>query len=75
VHTQDDPAGILAANVRFRRNKLGLSQEELAHRVGIDVRYLGGIERRQENPTLQVIVAIARELNTSAPDLLMKKDI
>ncbi len=75
MHTQDDPAGILAANVRFRRNKLGLSQEELAHRVGIDVRYLGGIERRQENPTLQVIVAIARELNTSAPDLLMKKDI
>jgi transcriptional regulator with XRE-family HTH domain len=63
-------AGILASNVRSRRKELRLSQEELAHRVGVDVRYLGGIERMQENPSLKVIVALAMALNCTPIDLL-----
>lgn len=47
-----------------------LSQEELAHRVGVDVRYLGGIERAQENPSLKVIVAIAVALDATPTELL-----
>lgn len=61
---------ILASNVRVRRKGLRLSQEELAHRVGIDVRYLGGIERGQENPTLKVIIGLANALNCTPLDLL-----
>jgi len=49
---------------------LRLSQEELAHRVGVDVRYLGGIERQQENPSLKIIAALAEELGTSPAELL-----
>jgi transcriptional regulator with XRE-family HTH domain len=63
-------AGILASNVRSRRKELRLSQEELAHRVGVDVRYLGGIERMQENPSLKVLVALAMALNCTPIDLL-----
>ncbi len=63
-------AGNLASNVRVRRRSLRLSQEELAHRVGVDVRYLGGIERAQENPSLKVIVALAEALDCSPTDLL-----
>lgn len=63
-------AVILGANTRLRRKALGLSQEELAYRVGVDVRYLGGIERVQENPSLQVIGAIATALGTSPAALL-----
>lgn len=62
--------GILATNVRVRRKALRLSQEELAHRVGVDVRYLGGIERQQENPSLKIIAALAEELGTSPAELL-----
>lgn len=61
---------ILASNVRIRRKALRLSQEELAHRVGVDVRYLGGIEREQENPTLKVIAALADALDCTPLDLL-----
>lgn len=61
---------ILASNVRSRRKELRLSQEELAHRVGVDVRYLGGIEREQENPTLKVIISIATALDATPIELL-----
>ncbi len=61
---------ILALNIRSRRLELGLSQEELAHRVGVDVRYLGGIERRQENPSLKIIIALAIALGQTPAELL-----
>ena len=64
-------AEILASNVRVRRRGLRLSQEELADRVGVDVRYLGGIERVQEKPTLKVIVALACALGCTPLDLLI----
>lgn len=67
-------AASLASNVRARRKELRLSQEELAHRVGVDVRYLGGIERMQENPTLKVIVALADALGCSPIALLSPED-
>lgn len=49
---------------------MGLSQEELSHRVGVDVRYLGGIERAQRNPSLKIITLIAAALDTSPSVLL-----
>ncbi len=61
---------ILALNVRSKRLELGLSQEELAYQAGVDVRYLGGIERQQENPSLKVIIALAAALGQSPVDLL-----
>ncbi len=67
-------AAILGINIRLRRKSLGLSQEELAHRVGVDVRYLGGIERNQENPSLEVICAIAAALGTSPSALLTENE-
>ena len=61
---------ILGMNVRRLRNAAGLTQEELAAEVGIDMRYLGGIERGQENPSLAVIGELARVLRTTAAALL-----
>lgn len=60
----------LGANVRARREALRQSQEELADRAGIDVRYLGGIERAQRNPSLKVITAIAEALMASPIELM-----
>lgn len=48
----------------------GLSQEKLAAASGIDMRYLGGIERGQENPTIGVIGNIAKALGVHPSGLL-----
>ena len=61
---------ILGGNVRRLRKSVGLSQEQLAEQVGVDMRYLGGIERGQENPSLAVIGRIAEALGVPAPILL-----
>jgi transcriptional regulator with XRE-family HTH domain len=55
------------------RRLRGISQEELAHRVGVDVRYLGGIERAQRNPSLKVLTALADALGVSVIELLSEK--
>jgi transcriptional regulator with XRE-family HTH domain len=68
-------ASILGTNVKRLRKATGLSQEALAAEVGIDMRYLGGIERGQENPSLKVIDDIAKALETHASVLLMEQRI
>lgn len=38
--------------------------------VGVDVRYLGGIERQQENPSLKVLISLANALGTTPAKLI-----
>ncbi len=47
----------------------GSTQEEVAHRAGIHVTYLSGIERGQRNPSLKNIRAIAKAMNVNTADL------
>jgi len=61
---------ILGTNVRRLRKAAGMTQEQLAAEVGIDMRYLGGIERGQENPSIAVVGQIAAVLQVSASSLL-----
>lgn len=58
------------ARVRAERDRLGVSQEELADRAGLHRTYLGGVERGERNVGLQNIVRIARALGVPASDLL-----
>lgn len=48
--------------VRARRLELGLSQEALALKAGIDRTYIGGVERGERNPALDNIWRIADAL-------------
>lgn len=50
------------ARVRAERERLGVSQEELADRAGLHRTYLGGVERGERNVGLLNIVRIARAL-------------
>ena len=50
------------AAVRKQRELIRLSQEELAHRAGLDRTYVSGIERGARNPTLKVLQKIASAL-------------
>lgn len=61
---------IVGVNVRRLRLERGRSQEVLAAESGIDMRYLGGIERGQENPTIAVVGRIAAALGVHPRELL-----
>jgi transcriptional regulator with XRE-family HTH domain len=55
--------GLVAWNLRRIRVKRGLSQERLAFDSGVDRSYVGGLERRTENPTVDVLDRLARTLS------------
>lgn len=65
---------IVAANVKERRLRLGLSQEELADICGYHRTYIGSVERNERNITLSTLEALARALKLSAVDLLQNKN-
>ena len=51
------------------------TQQELADRCGLDISYIGQIERGQRNPTLGVIHALAKVLGVKASDLLREGNL
>jgi transcriptional regulator with XRE-family HTH domain len=60
-----------AAAVRRQRVALGLSQEQLAERAGLDRTYISGIERGVRNPTLATAERVAAALGVALRDLLV----
>jgi transcriptional regulator with XRE-family HTH domain len=61
---------IVGKNIRRLRVQKGLTQEELAFEAEIDLTYVGGIERGRRNPSLMVLVRIAKALGVQLPRLL-----
>lgn len=59
------------SRVRAERERLGVSQEELADRAGVHRTYLGSVERGERNVGLLNVLRIARALGV-APSLLFK---
>ena len=51
--------------IRERRQQLGLSQAELAERVGLDQRQISQFENGQGNPTTATLISLAKTLDTS----------
>ena len=58
------------ANVRRVRLQRGMTLEALATEVGLAYSYMGGIERGQRNPSLNVVERIATALACDAQSLL-----
>lgn len=58
----------------LRREGRWVSQEEFAHHVELDRTYISGLERGVRNPTLDVIVKLARGLGVAPADLLATVD-
>ncbi|UCI05162.1 helix-turn-helix domain-containing protein [Mesorhizobium sp. B1-1-8] len=57
-------AKIFGANVRRVRLKRGMTLETLATEAGLAYSYVGGIERGQRNPSLDVAERIAKVLES-----------
>lgn len=63
---------VFGKRVRELRKERGLSQVELASKVGIDRSYMGFLERGERNPSLEMIAKIAEALSVT-PDELLKQ--
>ena len=58
------------ARVKGRREELGLSQEALALRAGINRTYIASLESGRRNPSLDLICRLARGLDIDAAELV-----
>lgn len=61
---------VVGYNIRERRGRLSLTQNELAASAGLGRTYLGGIEKGRRNPSLLVLARLAAVLGVELPDLL-----
>ena len=58
------------ANLRRIRRKRGLTQEDLAYRVGMDVSYLSELENGRKEPCLRKMKEISQGLGITLAELL-----
>lgn len=60
--------------MRERREELGLSQEQLAHRTGLSQRRIWEIERAKTSPQLVTWLRLAQGLESRLGDLLLRAE-
>lgn len=72
--TMQDWCKIVGANVRALRVARGLTQEQLAFEADLDLTYVGGIERGKRNPSLLVMVRLARALEAELDALIASEE-
>ena len=60
--------------VLWLRQRLGITQVELAHQVNVRQSYVSDIEHDRAIPSIQVLVSIANVLDTSIDFLLLRSD-
>lgn len=63
---------VFGQNLRARRKAKGLSQEELAHRAGIDRTYISALERSVYAASIEVADRLAQVLEIDVADLLRR---
>lgn len=64
----------LGRNILRGRNAKGWSQQTLAGEANLSLRYLAGVERGEENPSLETIVSIADALELPPSALFVRPD-
>jgi len=63
---------LVAWNVRKIRVRRGITQEALAAAAAVERAYLGSLERRSENPTVDLLDRIAEALEVPLAELFRK---
>lgn len=59
----------LGRNIKKYRNKAGLTQQNLADKVGISLNFMGKIEVAFSKPSIDTLVDIANTLNVTVSQL------
>ncbi len=66
---KEKTAELLGQRVRALRKSRHLTQEELGAQCGINYKYIGGIERGEENPSFSILQKIAEGLGVEILEL------
>lgn len=69
MSSRPNPLTSFGQNVRHLRGASGFTQERLADKADLDPTYVSGIERGVRNPTLLIIVRLAKALGVSLSEL------
>ena len=64
-------ANYFASNLKYLREKQGLSQNKLAEKVGVNQTTIARWETEEIKPSIDNVEQIASALNVSLPDLLI----
>lgn len=64
-------AGVSRA-IQERREEIGLSQEEVAHRAGLHRTYISDIERGARNPSLKTLSRLSEALEVPTSTLIRR---
>jgi len=64
----------LGRAVREARQKVGLTQEQLAERSGIAPTYISDIERGVRNPSYEMLVELADGLGSSLSEVIKRAE-
>jgi transcriptional regulator with XRE-family HTH domain len=64
---------LVARNLRRLRQSVGLTQEELADRAGLNRNYIGMIEREENAPTVDALEQIAKALGIDPVTLFLER--
>jgi transcriptional regulator with XRE-family HTH domain len=57
--------------IKIVRQRNGLTQDQLAEQVGLSPKYISGIERGVENPTMDILLRVAKILGVEPYDLFL----
>ena len=57
--------------IKIVRQRNGLTQDQLAEQVGLSSKYISGIERGVENPTMDILLRVAKMLGVEPYDLFL----
>ena len=57
--------------IKIVRHRSGLTQDQLAEQVGLSPKYISGIERGVENPTMDILIRLAKMLEVEPYDLFL----
>lgn len=61
---------VIATNARALRLARGLTQAQVAHRLGVDRAHISALEKGQRNPTALSLWQIAQALEATVTDLV-----
>lgn len=60
----------IGLRLKYFRTQKGISQENLAFKVGIDRTYIGAIEQGLRSPSIYCLFTLATALDTTLSDLV-----
>jgi transcriptional regulator with XRE-family HTH domain len=69
------PEEAIGVSIRRERERLGLSQEQLAFECGLHRTYVGSVERGERNVALRNIIAIAAALGLTGSGLMAAAEL